>query len=475
MSRERIKTFILSILVIMSLLLTQKIWFHSPFQSTASDSVNINDAVNLEEMRNDITSPIRVLLGFGGGRNLNSYYSVLALNDLTDAWRLSKAVLESFFNGDPEVTPINIETYYESIGSRFIELEFGDSISTVLVSSVFNSMDSKIVRNIREIKKIMIPANNTGIIYIKGKDSNYFHVKLDNYSNDILVSYINEYDKKDFVKYFDLLSYVDNFTVMPINLSIPLPQIYVESEIDIDNETQLNNKSKIFFKNIDFIKTIKETTGSVVYLYGYGEKSLRINNRGRLEYREEFDPVSNTNVKKALETALLYMELQGDMSDNLYLREIRDIEYKQRKGLLFGFGYHLEGYPVHTNTSGMNHAIEIEVVGNRIRGYRTFIRRKMNIPAITKLEPIISPHKIIDNNLELIVQNYIEAEGNPQSIESIKTEVIKSISEVQLVYFDSINEAKQQLLEPSWRIRVKNHVYYFDIYKGRLLDSSLLN
>ena len=475
MSRERIKTFILSILVIMSLLLTQKIWFHTPFQSIASDAISISDSVNLEEMKNDFISPIRILMGFGGGRNLNSYYRVLSLNDLVDTWDLSKAVLEPFFTGDPEVTQINIDNYYENIGSRFVELEFGDSISSVLVSSVFNNMDSKIVRNIREIKKIMIPANNTGIIYIKGKDSNHFLVKLDNYANDILVNYIVEYDTKDFVKYRDLLSYVDTFTVMPLDLSIPLPQIYVESEIDINNDTQLTEKSKIFFKNIDFIKTIKETTGSVVYLYGYGEKSLRINNRGRLEYREEFDPVSTTNVKRALETALLYIEQQGDMSSNLYLREIRDIDYKQRKGILFGFGYHLEGYPVHTNASGMNHAIEVEVVGNRIRGYRTFIRKKMNIPAITKLEPIISPYKIIENNLDLIIQNYLATEENPQAIESINNEVMKSISEVHLVYFDSINEAKQQLLEPSWRIKVKNHVYYFDIYKGRLLDGSLLN
>ena len=476
MSRERIKTFILSILVMMSVLLTQKIWFHSPFQNIPSEGISTTQqSSNLEEIRSSFISPIRILMGFGGGRNLTSYYSVLFFNDLPAAWQQSKDVLEPFFTGDPEITAITRENYYENMDSRFLEIEFGDNIASVLVSSVFNNLDSKIVRNIREIKKIMIPAKNTGIIYIVGKDSNRFEVKLENFSSDVLVDYIIEYDKKDFVKYYEILSYAGNYTVMPLNLSIPLQQIYVESEIDINDELQLTEKSKIFFRNIDFIKTIKETTGAVVYLYGYGEKSLRINNRGRLEYREEFDPVSSTNVKKTLDVALQYMQLQGEIPNNVFLREIREIDYKQRKGFFFGFGYHLEGYPVYFNSLGMNHAIEIEVVGNRVRGYRTFTRKKMNIPAVTKLEPIISPFNTIENNLAMITENYLATEEEQLDKEQINLDIIKSISEVQLVYFDSINESKQQLLEASWRIRVKDHVYYFDIYKGRLLDSSLLN
>ncbi len=476
MSRERIKTFILTILVVMSLLLTQKVWFRSPFQGISSDAIGLeSNALDLEEARNSFVSPIRVLMGFGGGRSLSSAYSVLFFNDIKSVWLLSKNVLEPFFSGDPSIESISSEAYNENMANRFIELEFGDNIPSVLVSSVFNNIDSKILRNIREIKKILIPAKNTGIIYIIGKDSNYFRVALENYSNEELVSYVSEYEEREFVDYNAVFYYVGNYTVMPLSINIPVPQIYVESEIDISNDAQLAEKSRSFFRNIDFIKTIKETTGTMVYLYGYGEKSLRINNRGRLEYKEEFDPVSSTNVKKALETALLYMQQQGDMADNLFLREIKEIEYKERKGFSFSFGYHLEGYPVHFNASGMNNAIEIEVIGNQIRGYRTFLRKKMDIPPVTKLEPIIVPPKIIEINLDMIKENYLATYEGVLDGENMHADLIKSISEVQLVYFDTISQDKQQLLEASWRIRVKNNVYYFDIYNGRLLDSSLLN
>ncbi len=441
MSREKIKTFILTILVVMTVLLTQKVWFQSPFQSISSDVIGLDsNALDLEQARNSFVSPIRVLMGFGGGRSLNRFYSVLSFNDIKSAWLLSKNVLEPFFAGDPYIELVSSDTYYENMANRFIELEFGDNISSVLVSSVFNKSDSKIIRNIREIKKIMIPANNTGIIYIIGKDSNCFRIVLDNYSNEELISYINAYEAGDFVKYNAVFYYVGNYhVVMPLSINIPMSQIYVESEIDITNDAQLAEKSRSFFRNIDFIKTIKETTGTVVYLYGYGEKSLRINNRGRLEYREEFDPVPSTNVKKALDTALIYMHQQGDMADNLFLREIKEIEYKGRKGFSFGFGYHLEGYPVYFNSSGMSNAIEIEVVGNQIRGYRTFLREKMNIPAVTKLEPIILPHNLI----EMIIENYLAESDGLVDRESVRTDVLKSISEVQLVYFDSINQDKQ--------------------------------
>ncbi|SCY61614.1 two-component system activity regulator YycH [Alkaliphilus peptidifermentans] len=474
MTRERLKTIVLSILIVMSALLTQQIWFYSPVEILQSEA--FSRGANPHNIRENIISPKKITLGFGGGIQ-SSDYTILPYAESQEVWEYSKLVLEDFFMLDPEINQISGESYIKHMGLKHVELEFGENISSVLVSSIFNNIDSKIVRNIREVKKILIPAINRGTIYIVGKDDNTYEIKLQNYTeNRIINEYMNQYEEQDFIKYYRLLlvSFKDNYTLMPLNFT-PLPKITMESVIDVEDERILDFHSEVFFdKNLDFVRIIRETNGAVVYLYGYGEKTLRISPRGRLEYNEEVSNSSSTNVMTALDTAIEFIEKHGILPETAYLAEVRQIKTEHSNGYFFGFNYFVDGYPMAFSSNNMKYPIEVEVFGSTIKNYRSFVRRPMSLPTMTRLESIISPHKVIGNNIKLFESDITDFEKDSELEEAdSNNDILRNISSIQMVYFDTMEEKSSQTVLPTWQIKVNNRVYYFDSYKGELLHSGV--
>ncbi len=44
-----------------------------------------------------------------------------------------------------------------------------------------------------------------------------------------------------------------------------------------------------------------------------------------------------------------------------------------------------------------------------------------------------------------------------------------------MVYFDTIENDKEQILKPSWKIKINGDIYYFDSYTGDIISSVTLN
>jgi regulatory protein YycH of two-component signal transduction system YycFG len=175
MNREQIKTLILTILVIMSIIFTQKIWFYSPMKLLQSDtSIQEKHLDKIAEIRNQVIMPKSIIVSFG-----NNYYTKIE-EGIEEVWQESKPVLSNYFIEEPEIIPTTYEKYRENSRLKSIELEFGKNVPSVLVSSIFDTVDNKIVSNVKEIKKILITASNKGIIYIIGKDGNiyFFYIRL---------------------------------------------------------------------------------------------------------------------------------------------------------------------------------------------------------------------------------------------------------------------------------------------------------
>ncbi|KAB3532179.1 two-component system activity regulator YycH [Alkaliphilus serpentinus] len=469
MNRERVKTIILSILVAISVLLTNQIWRFAPIGVIQSEAANDISQQDILEAKNQIISPQKVTVGFGA--SFPSHLgTVLVYDDAKEVWDLSKLVIASFFLEEPVIRKITKETYIENYLRQYVELEFGENFSSVLVSSVFSKeLDNRVVGNIRTIKKILIPAAYKGIVFMVGEDEEIFQLTLDNYGNDLLKDYIKEeIQSKAHSEYRPLFN---NKIMFPTNFTTPVPQLFIESLIDVENERSMILKAKGYFDNFDFVKTIKETSGARVYLYGYGEKSLRINPSGRLVYTEDVGNRSSMDVLSALEEAIEFIEKHGGFPDNSYLASVRTIE--ENRGYLFAFNYFIDGYAMAFHSSNLNYPVEIEVFDDKIRSYRTFTRRKMTLPSIPKQEPILAPFKVIENNIELLTNDYLRV-NNLESIES-REEILDHIEAVEMVYFDTKEDKRRQILLPTWKIKIKERVYYFDSYKGELLNTNILN
>ncbi|MBM7615541.1 hypothetical protein [Alkaliphilus hydrothermalis] len=486
MDRERTKTLILSLLVILSIMSLHRIWFDSPISLQSEASNGRDQGYTILDTRNQIISPREVTLGFGGSIS-NNYYTVLNYQETKLVWEKSKLLLLDFFAKEPNVDTVSLDEYFESKQLKSIELEFGKGMPSVLISSVFNTMDNRITNEIRTIKKILIPASNTGSIYILSEnENNVYRVSLSEYENTTLEDYITEYDedKKDFVRYRTTFGFVNNKTLMPIEYKQLLPEIFVESEIDIKEEEIIVRTAKSFFnENFDFVKAIRETSGSIIYLYGYGEKSVRINPQGYLSYNQEMISNSSTNILEALNVALNFIEKHGGIMETAYLSEIKDVSTGSNRGYYFGFNYDIVGYPI-ANKNTLNQ-LEIEVYGNDVKSYRRFIREKMNLGSIDHIDTDITPPiQIIEDNLGVMLDYYNKDLENSKTMESTNAKnepvidykiILENVNRVEMVYFDTVEENSMQLIRPSWLIRVGKRIYYFDSYDGKLLYTMIEN
>ncbi|WP_026476800.1 two-component system activity regulator YycH [Alkaliphilus transvaalensis] len=469
MNRERTKTLILSLLVILSIMSVHKIWFDSPLPLLQTDATGGKEyQAKVYDLRNQVISPKRATVGFGGGTRNDPYaipYTILDYYEMKDVWEISKLLLLDFFAGEVEIESIGIDQYLDNNRRRFVELEFGDNISSVILSSLFEVVDSRIIRNVREIKKIFIPVNNVGRIYLVGNDDNIYEVRLNNYQNDMLEGSILELERKEFVRYYPTLNYVGNQTLIPVNYDQPLHSIVIESEINSNNESDVIARTKSLFNdNFDFVKTIQETSGSRIFLYGYGEKSVRVSNRGHLEFKQEVGNASSTNVTEALNVALGFIDGHGGLPETAYIDKIENVA-ESNKGYYFSFGYSVGGYPIAIGDDIP--PIEIEIFGNKVKTYRRIIRNELNPASFDMGEGIISPINIIEKHLELLKKDFIEDSITVDKIDD--NEILSSISNVEIVYHDPLEIGGMQLLTPNWRITVNNRVYYFDGYSGSLL------
>lgn len=484
MNRERLKTLILSVLVVISVILIQQLWFPSLVNTLkAGARVDENNHMTIVDQRKKVIAPKKIIVSFGAGDRKKNYYTILTAN--TDlVWEESKNIIRDFFIQDPQITPIEYEDYIQYNTLKSIELEFANNIPTILISSIFDSLDNKIVKNIREVKKILVPAFNRGTIYMVEDRDRVYEIKLSDYGeNPNLLAFIDQIEGTEYIKYHPISSLFeelgDNYTVMPINYRLLAVQPYVESQIDVNDEAALIEGSKGFFnQSLDFVKTIRETSGAVVYIYGYGEKSVRINNKGALEYNEEIGNIFSTNIVTSLDAAIAFINRTGGLAKDVYLKDVENITSGQNKGYKFSFGYCIGGLPVEFNRNKIENPIEIEVYGSKVKTYRSLIRKEMNIQGLNLAERGFYFPNIIESNInQLKLQYFTRQDGNTEEVgkEQGVLHILKDIEDIQLVYFDTVEVDKRQLLKPSWKIKIKDGIYYFDGYTGELINSVTLN
>lgn len=467
MNRERSKTLILSVLVIMSIILIQQLWFPSPVDIFKIGTGASKDShMTVIEGRKNVISPKTIVVSFGAGDRKKNYYTILSSN-IDSVWNRCKTILGDYFSEEPEIIPVGYDTYVQANISKSIELEFGDNMSAVLISSVFDSSDNKIVKNIKGIKKILIPAFNRGIIYIVGdsKDDIYEIRRYNHEEDTALVDLIDKLEDTEFIKYHPVSSLFDevneNYTIIPINYTLAAKQIFVESAVDVKDETALRERAKKFFsKNFDFVKTIKETSGAIVYIYGYGEKSVRINSEGILEYKEEIGNISSTNILASLDAAIDFVCENGGFPEGTYLKHVEAITDGQNKGYRFSFGYRIEGFPVEFNRGKTEHPLKVEVYGNKVKTYYSLVRRAMNMQGVDSEQKILYFPGIIEKNIRHLELQYSDSKGQPggeMRDEEKILQILKDIEEVGLVYFDTLERQRIQLLRPCWMVKIKNN------------------
>lgn len=470
MYKEKIKTLLLVSLVVVSIFLTQQLWMDIPFNIMPS----IGEDLENNSMNNDILSkiilPEKYIVHFG------SNHTILYTDEGYNLWEKAKEIIEIALNNDEaQVTIVSNEQGEGKIFERSVEFHFPVKVPTYIFYRKFNIEDKgSLYEKVSNIEKIYIPLNGENyILFSDGiKEIKIEKVKFD---TSTVSETIKKIEESNYDIYYSLSKYfqIDSKAYITAGVKF-LPDVYVKSEIDTKNTAQIESIAKGFFdKDLDYIRKIEETDGSIIYLYT-NEEGIKISSDGVLLYFNSLDrQVVERNLYVSLNTALNFIDAHMGWPENVYLSSIEEIEADNSEGYRFAFSYTMAGRPIIINKEGMQHSIEIEVFNEQVKTYRRYIRNEDKSKLVSiNIKPIQSPVQILNQNFRLIRDNYIkekEINGEDYDSNELKNEILSSINDIYLAYYDPCQKTQGEKIISIWVINVAGNIYKFDADTGEVL------
>ena len=275
-------------------------------------------------------------------------------------------------------------------------------------------------------------------------------------------------------------TYVSDYghSEIPISTSeVTLNPVFVKSEIDIDDTGQIEEIAKNYFEeNFDYVRKSVDSTGSVNYIYK-NEKVLKINKDGLLEFYDSIDSsLERSDVYESFKVALSFMDDFLGFPENAYLSEVELFQKDGEYGYSYVFSYNLLDKPIIFSQVRDEKAIQIDVFGSKVVLYKRFIRVvDESMEAEMKEVEVLSPDEIIARNIDFVTSLYLERSGGGDvEFESIKSQILNSIYNIELAYFDPSRKLKDQLLRTVWVIRTRDRQYVFNAISGAIIEETVV-
>ncbi|WP_459195596.1 hypothetical protein [Wukongibacter baidiensis] len=487
MRKEKIKSVVLAVLFITCVVFTQKLWFHLPLGGVVSLANNDDEEINIDVT--DILSPQSFIISFGGGNHTVFYSEPYEVWNITNPeekkevliWETVKPVLKDYLKNDYEVQEVTLEEWKKIKKFKSIRMDFAFEIPEDSLTRAFSGKDNGISEAGDSVNTILIPGidEEKVNIYIGNDEENKYFKLTGMAINDEIRSLIENIEKnvddRNYMYYFSLkdISDVQNDVLAPIFNETFIPSYNAINPIDVTDEVAVKSNANQFFgKNFDFVKQITEIDGTHIYMYGYGEKALKINRNGTLEYTEKINKENaavNLNFLDSLEYAVKFVNDKKGWPlavtmENAYLSSYEPIEKEGQKGYRFSFNYRLHGLPIYIPDFGEDKGIEVEVIGTQVISYkrRVKIAGKQLDDEIDSQKRILNILEVLNKNSNDIKNNYKSFSGKELTEEEIKDIKIEElIEDIGLVYY-----SRDNVLKPVWQITIGNIVYYFDLYTG---------
>lgn len=483
MTKERLKTALLISLFMVSIFLANQIWIELPDSFFPSFGDGLHDTATKKHFY-DIVSPEQYLVNINADK-----HTVLYLDEEYELWEKGRSLLVNILESQNyEMKIINnddISSYRESLSLDYF---FSEKIHVYILSKALEvDIPNSISDEISEVKDIHINLGKEPFIVFSDGD---VHLeiktlektsKLDEEINNmrktinIISENIDNRGLTRFNKVEDMFPGIDNQRYIPFKMTYNLPNIYVESEIDVENE-DADTMAKYFFNNLDYVRPFTEANGATIYIYD--QEVLKIHQDGMVEYSNLNDEVViNRELYKSLNTAVNFVTNHLGWPENAYLKSIESIEFEDSRGYRFGFMYKISGAQIMLNKEdSMEAPIEIEVFNDYVKSYKRFVRLPSSqINSNLENDGMRSPWEILNDgdNYNYIKSEYIKRNNLSKedvSEDQIKTDILSSLDEIYLAYTKTttitISNDLQLLLKPVWVIEIDGIIFMFDVYEG---------
>lgn len=479
LNKRVLKSVVIGMLFLSSIVLTSRIMIKMNSlnaQQKVEKDRWLSTSIKIEQFLN----PQGYVINFGGGLHTKVYD--LEKYDLVQE-QIINILEEYLYHSD--FRQINYVVWEDAYFKRGIQIKLPYEMRLSHFSA-FVGLGNHLKFNFN-VDEIMILSE--GEILFKS-NNNYYkidQVKELSQVNEIINSFekgnVTEYKRiEDIYKLSSHLSYSkfkENNVLKPITKVDSLPIINVSREFDIsddqDNFSVKSYASKILGDDFRFIRKVRNYDDSIIYMLGYGEKSLKIDNRGSLDYREKIDysTTESLSFKEGLERSINVLKTIGKLPDMLYLSNYSTFEreFEEEKIMIhrYEFNYKVKGYDVVVDQK-LEAPFIVELNGSQVVRVK---RQKLNIvkdlatyeiweDTIDILEALSIPQ-----NTALILRNYNKSNLGE---DIVGYHLLQDIEKIQLTYYLSYSDQEYNLV-PCWLIKIDKHTYFINIYTGDILNT----
>lgn len=397
---ERIKTILIVVLTLTTILLLYFFWKGipgtEPFQFK-----NVADLVRGEEYVPEISQvllPREITVSFVDDKG--SYTSVE--DGKRQYWNQAISELKLFGKetnvrvqelSDSQLSPR--EAYQRAMRKRSIQFSFSYDIPFGDFCDAYGIKrfsGSEMIQSFTSIGYSTYYDQDKSLLFYDGKNDKYYRIFADKDKNKEKENSINGFlemideiqNGGDYIPYYPVSSMflgedtqVENNAFMPLTLQSKARAFHCTQEFSQDDVQKIDELAETFFgKNFDFIRRITESQGTLIFMYGYGQKVLTVNMDGTLVYKEEIseEGYSEQNFFDSLDTALTFVAAHGTWETDeggkenpqTVLRDVTSRESGRKKIYSFTFETEIGGQQLHAENGN---AAVVEVCGSQVIYY----------------------------------------------------------------------------------------------------------
>ena len=430
MNRERFKSVFLLFLVILSFILTTRIWFYTSIEGifNMSENKSIKTDFNAEYDKSDLLKPHKLIVSFGG-RSTLQYDNEANSETYSKIFKEAKRVIRTaiLVNSKGVVKRLPQEELKGIRNARGVSFIFNIPLEIEAVYKLMNisSYDDIGIESIDEI--IVAQSLNRVYLYDTAQDALYeFRTEGIQNNLDFMISNLEKQPTVSCL-YLDRIQpgmYSKN-AVVPTKVETEgLPVLSGEKELTVKEDIP-ESIANLFSDEISSLSIIKNMDGTLVYTNREGQV-VKLYTNGMLEY-VNFDIQSTgnnmINVSSAIDISTEFVSNHIGFPENSYISDI----IKSMKGdkYIIRYRYAYEGLPIVLASGLSSDSIEVEIVGDEVKRYKRLIRTFNNELG----------HKQVMGNIE-VLDILLD-----KKLEVLSGERIRNISDIYLAYYENYSQS----------------------------------
>lgn len=480
---EGIKTILIIALFLSTMLLLYFNW-ENPIASTFRLPQIIADETGEEGPKvRDVVLPNNIDVNLGSG-----IYTKLEETQF-DAWNECIRALTLHSQGENVfVEEITYEQYVKIMEFRSIRYSFDYELPFNEFCKQYDILLAQGYSQINTFREISYSAGSPESLFVADRMKNKYYRIVSDKKLASFDDFITIIENGDYNASYPMGTFVGTGSriLLPLPYESGLTRISFVSEYSKMGAEGIREFAQTFFgESFDFVRRIEESKGTVIYMYGYGEKVLTINPAGSIEYKDKA-AISGTRQEyfEALQTALNFVTSHGtfhtmDAVQEPYLKDSSVIVRDKKEGYLFVFGFKNGDESIYYEGG---EAIRLEIVGGQITHYT---RDMIHLPEEDEDETGKDMREVY-SAVNMLAQNFLHistvltAEGYP--VQPAKGELLfdsisNQIQQVKTGYVrpaatgferESATKTQNELI-PAWIVVMDQITFYFDLFNAEPL------